>query len=206
MSVAARMAQFPDEPFEECLELLNQPMMWCLACRKPVAHQIKSFVASHLTRQCHITGKAHIAKPDWFVSMCKPRCSFVHAEAVRHPWKGEADARPILHQIDEVMQKRPSGTFIPLSFVIDHTTCLMKCLSFAQGEGPTACYMYDKLMDLVQDWKDTLQQAKLSPRIEDSLKVLKNGENLRTCLLSIVQEMATALDERLVKGGLQLEF
>ena len=82
----------------------------------------------------------------------------------------------------------------------------MKCLNFAQGEGPTACYMYDKLMGVVQDWKDTLQQAKLSPRIEDSLKVLKNGDNLRTRLLSIVQEMATALDERLVKEGLQLEF
>ena len=62
MSVAARMAQFPDEPFEERLDLLNQPMMWCLACGKPVAHQTKSFVASHLTRQCHIAGKAHIAK------------------------------------------------------------------------------------------------------------------------------------------------
>ena len=34
MSVAARMAQFPDEPFEERLDLLNQPMMWCLACGK----------------------------------------------------------------------------------------------------------------------------------------------------------------------------
>ena len=62
MSVPARMAQFPDEPFEERLDLLNQPMMWCLACGKPVAHQTKSFVASHLTRQCHIAGKAHIAK------------------------------------------------------------------------------------------------------------------------------------------------
>ena len=143
---------------------------------------------------------------DWFVSMWKPWCSFVHAEAVRNPWKGEADVRPILHLIDEVMQKRPSGTLIRLSFVTDHTTCLMKCLNFAQGEGPTACYMYDKLMGVVQDWKDTLQQAKLSPRIEDSLKVLKNGDNLRTRLLSIVQEMATALDGRLVKEGLQLEF
>ena len=56
------MAQFPDEPFEERLDLLNQPMMWCLACGKPVAHQTKSFVASHLTRRCHIAGKAHIAK------------------------------------------------------------------------------------------------------------------------------------------------
>jgi hypothetical protein len=127
MSVAARMAQFPDEPFEERLDLLNQPMMWCLACGKPVAHQTKSFVASHL--------------------------------------------------IDEVMQKRPSGTLIRLSFVTDHTTCLMKCLNFAQGEGPSACYMYDKLMDVVHDWKDTLQQAKLSPRIEGSLKVLKNGSS-----------------------------
>ena len=32
MSVAAHMAQFLDEPFEERLNLLNQPMMWCLAC------------------------------------------------------------------------------------------------------------------------------------------------------------------------------
>ena len=53
MFVAARMAEFPDEPFEERLDLLNQPMMWCLACGKPVAHQTKSFVASHLTRQCY---------------------------------------------------------------------------------------------------------------------------------------------------------
>ena len=62
MSVATRMAQFLDEPFEEHLDLLNQPMMWCLACGKPVAHQTKSFVASHLTGQCHIAGKAHTAK------------------------------------------------------------------------------------------------------------------------------------------------
>ena len=82
----------------------------------------------------------------------------------------------------------------------------MNCLNFAQGEGPTACCMYGKLMDVVQVWKDTLQQAKLSPRIEDSLKVLENGDNLRSRLLSIVQEMATALHERLVQEGLQLEF
>ena len=37
-------------------------VLWCLACGKPVAHQTKSFVASHLTRQCHIAGKTHIAK------------------------------------------------------------------------------------------------------------------------------------------------
>ena len=49
MSVAARMAQFPDEPFEERLDLLNQPMMWCLACGKPVAHPTKSGACSELS-------------------------------------------------------------------------------------------------------------------------------------------------------------
>ena len=138
------------------------------------------------------------------MSIWKPLCSFVHAEVVRNPWKGKADARLILHQIVEVLHKRASETLIRLSFVTNHTY-LMKCVNFSQGEGPTTCNMYDKLL-VVQDWKDTLQQAKLSPRSENRLKVLKNGDNVRIRLLSIVREMATALDEQLVKEGLQLEF
>ena len=216
---------------------------------KACGTETNSFVASHLTRQCHIAGKAHIAKQkakkeavakqkdEEVVAM--QRVSTLRQPTLGHVVSYHAERfavqddlvftmlasripvekldHPIMRAflrkytsvsgcLDELMQKRPSGTLIRLSFVTDHTTCLMKCLNFAQGEGPTACYMYDKLMDVVQDWKDTLQQAKLSPRIEDSLKVFKNGDNLRTRLLSIVQEMATALDERLVKEGVQLEF
>ena len=46
----------------------------------------------------------------------------------------------------------------------------------------------------------------LSPRIEECLKVLKNGENLRTRLLAIVKDLASALDDRLLKEATQLEF
>ena len=66
--------------------------------------------------------------------------------------------------------------------------------------------MYDKLMDVVQDWKDTLQQAKLSPRIEDSLKVLKNGDNLRTRLLSIGTRFASLAGPCLKSGNVLSGF
>jgi hypothetical protein len=47
MSVASRMAQFPNEPFEERVGSLNQSVMWCLGCGKPVSHQTRNFGACH---------------------------------------------------------------------------------------------------------------------------------------------------------------
>ena len=64
MSVAICMAQFPNEPPEELLDLQNNPIMWCLACGKPVAHQTKSYADTHLRRKCHIEGKAPLAKQE----------------------------------------------------------------------------------------------------------------------------------------------
>ena len=144
---------------------------------------------------------------DWYTATWTPWCSFVHAEVLRKPWKGkEEDTKPILYQIDDLMQKRPAGTQIRLCFVTDHTTALMRALNFAQDDGPTACFPYDKIMDVQADWRDTMHSKTLSPRIEECLKVLKNGENLRTRLLAIVKDLASALDDRLLKEATQLEF
>ena len=48
MSVASRMAQFPEEPFEERLGSLNQSIMWCLDCGKPISHQTRTCVKQHI--------------------------------------------------------------------------------------------------------------------------------------------------------------
>ena len=87
---AAKYCTMSDEPFEERLARLNKPMMWYLACGKPVAHQTKSFAVSHLTKQCHVVGKAHIAKQnankeaaakqkyEEMVAMQRPHCGSLH--------------------------------------------------------------------------------------------------------------------------------
>ena len=56
MSVASRMAQFPEEPFEESLGSLNQSIMRCLACGKPVSHQTRTCVKQHIDSKIHSKG------------------------------------------------------------------------------------------------------------------------------------------------------
>ena len=62
MSVASRMAQFPNEPFEERVGSLNQSVMWCLGCGKPVSHQTKTSVKQHVDSQTHQKGKETLKK------------------------------------------------------------------------------------------------------------------------------------------------
>ena len=46
----------------------------------------------------------------------------------------------------------------------------------------------------------------LAPCLFVNCTVLKNGENLRTRLLAVVKDLASALDDRLLKEATQLEF
>ena len=62
MSVASRMAQLPNEPFEERVGSLNQSVMWCLGCGKPVSHQTKTGVKQHVDSQTHQKGKETLKK------------------------------------------------------------------------------------------------------------------------------------------------
>ena len=62
MSVASRMAQCPEEPFEEQLGSFNQSIMWCLGRGKPVSHQTKTCVKQHVNSYTHKKGKETLKK------------------------------------------------------------------------------------------------------------------------------------------------
>ena len=56
MTLAAGAAQYPNEPFTVKQTDAGE-RLWCLCCGKPVSHQTKTFVESHINNKSHQKNK-----------------------------------------------------------------------------------------------------------------------------------------------------
>ena len=92
-----------------------------------------------------------------------------------------------------------------LCFISDHCAILQSALNLAQDYG-TACFLYDKLMLLKDEWSTTTESETFSPRIEDLLNKLSGGGSLRSLLLQLLKKMLVAYKDRLKKESRQIEF
>ena len=77
---------------------------------------------------------------------------FLADEAKSNPWKkkDEKDPPPLLHRVVEQYNKHGLGMQLRLTFIVDTSDPLIKCLNFAQSDRPIACFLYDELMNLSQ--------------------------------------------------------
>ena len=99
------------------------------------------------------------------------------------------------------------SSVIRLALICDHTNGLLSALNFAQGDGPLAPFLYDKLMHVQSDWEDLLKTKQFSPRIEEAMKKIPStAPSLRKKLLGVISSMLDALKARFKKEAKQLEF
>ena len=60
-------------------------------------------------------------------------------------------------------------------------------------DGAVACFMFDRLQNVVQDWEDTLKSKTFHPRIETALEKIPNAAaTLRPDLLGLMAKMLQA--------------
>ena len=168
---------------------LNQSVMWCLGCGKPVSHQTKTSVKQHVDSQTHQKGKETLkkqkAKREAAATKEKEvpqmRVSTLRQPSLSHVLNIHAERFEV--QDDAVFTLLACG--IPVE-KLNHKIFRAFLRKYTTVEGCLS--------------------KTLSPRIEECLKVLKNGENLRTRLLAVVKDLASALEDRLLKEATQLEF
>ena len=143
---------------------------------------------------------------DWYIENWKVWFEFLDAEASLYPFKGlEGAKKPLLQRVAELTKKRPMGLLVRLCFISDHCAILQSALNLAQDYG-TACFWYDKLMLLKDEWSTTTESETFSPRIEDPLNKLSGGGSLRSLLLQLLKKMFVAYKDRLKKESRQIEF
>ena len=115
---------------------------------------------------------------DWYIENWKFWFEFLGVEASLYPFKGpEGATKPLLHHVAKLTKKPPLGLFVRLCFILDHCATLQSILNLAQQYG-TACFLYDKLMVLQDEWTTTIDSEKFSPRIEDPLNKLSSRNTL----------------------------
>ena len=92
-----------------------------------------------------------------------------------------------------------------LCFISDHCAILQRALNLAQDYG-TACFLYDKLMLVKDEWSITTESETFSPRIEDLLNKLSGGGSLRSLFLQLLKKTLVAYTDRLKKESRQIEY
>ena len=60
------------------------------------------------------------------------------------------------------VRKHGVSSLIRLALICDHTNVLLSALNLAQGGGPLAPFLYDKLMHVQSDWEDPLKTTVLA--------------------------------------------
>ena len=53
--------------------------------------------------------------------------------------------------------KRPVGVQVRLIFLVDHTATLVALIHLCSGDLPAACYVYDKLVAVREEWHSILE-------------------------------------------------
>ena len=100
-----------------------------------------------------------------------------------------------------------------LIFLVDHTATLVALIHLCSGDLPAACYVYDKLVAVREEWHSILEfRANLAhPELtkfwlEFALQRSANSDGFRRLLQEAVKRLHTALANHMEKEADQVQF